>query len=227
MGGGLPESGHPKGGPVTEPGAAIHRDHPFRTPADDRDQTRRLRGRLVCPVTVWTAGDGNGRAGLTVSSVLVAPGPEPLMFGLLDPDSDLYDVLTETGRGVVNVLRWRHRTVADVFAGTYPSPGGAFRTGDWTATPDGPALADAAASVRIAVRATAPAGWSELVTAAIESVSVTDDSGGGSGDDMDSSGEDQRNNGENPDEPRPSTSSDDGLAYLRGRYRTVSPVRGG
>jgi 3-hydroxy-9,10-secoandrosta-1,3,5(10)-triene-9,17-dione monooxygenase reductase component len=47
---------------------------PFAVPPERRDPTRRLRGRLVAPVTVWTAGRPPGGAGLTVSSVLVAEG---------------------------------------------------------------------------------------------------------------------------------------------------------
>src|SRR6266536_511576 len=46
--------------------------HPFATPAEWRSAARRFRGRLVAPVTVWTAGGTGDGAGLTVSSVLVA-----------------------------------------------------------------------------------------------------------------------------------------------------------
>ena len=45
---------------------------PFTVPPERRDPARRLRGRLVAPVTVWTAGRPPGGAGLTVSSVLAA-----------------------------------------------------------------------------------------------------------------------------------------------------------
>jgi hypothetical protein len=47
-------------------------DTPFAVPPERRSPARRLRGRLVAPVTVWTAGHPPGGAGLTVSSVLVA-----------------------------------------------------------------------------------------------------------------------------------------------------------
>ena len=40
---------------------------PFAVPAGRRDPARRLRGRLVAPVTIWTAGRPPGGAGLTVS----------------------------------------------------------------------------------------------------------------------------------------------------------------
>jgi 3-hydroxy-9,10-secoandrosta-1,3,5(10)-triene-9,17-dione monooxygenase reductase component len=35
---------------------------PFAVPPERRDPTRRLRGRLVAPVTVWTAGRRAGPA---------------------------------------------------------------------------------------------------------------------------------------------------------------------
>src|ERR687897_2473668 len=44
---------------------------PFAVPAERRDPVRPLRGRLVAPVTVWTAGRPPGGAGLTVFSVLL------------------------------------------------------------------------------------------------------------------------------------------------------------
>ena len=52
----------------------IGNQHPFAVPPERRDPARRLRGRLVAPVTVWTAGHPSTGAGLTVSSVLVAEG---------------------------------------------------------------------------------------------------------------------------------------------------------
>jgi hypothetical protein len=42
----------------------IHASNPF---AADPDPVRRFRGRLGGAVSLWTAGDGPGRAGLTVS----------------------------------------------------------------------------------------------------------------------------------------------------------------
>ena len=58
---------------------------PFAVPAERRDPARRLRGRLVAPVTVWTAGDPSRGAGLTVSSILVAC-PMLLAFGVNKQD---------------------------------------------------------------------------------------------------------------------------------------------
>ncbi len=65
------------------------------------------------------------------------------MLGLLDPDADLTDALLDTGRGVVQLLGWPDRDLADVFAGTAPAPGGPWRTTGWEWTDHGPRLAHA------------------------------------------------------------------------------------
>ena len=67
----------------------IHSDHPFLPPEGERSPLRRFRGRMVAPVSLWTAYAGERRVGWTVSSLLVADGPEPMLLGLLDPDADL------------------------------------------------------------------------------------------------------------------------------------------
>ena len=102
----------------------IHTTHPFLEPEGDRNPVRRLRGRLSGSVSLWTAGAPADRAGLTVSSWLVAGGDPGRVLALLDPDADLTDVLLDTGRGVVQLLQWEDRDLADVFAGVAPAPGG-------------------------------------------------------------------------------------------------------
>jgi flavin reductase (DIM6/NTAB) family NADH-FMN oxidoreductase RutF len=176
---------------------SIHSDHPFATPAAERDPARRFRGRLAVPVTVWTSGDERERAGLTVSSTIVAEGEPPLLYGLLGPDSDLWERFEETGRAVVNVLRWEHRVVADVFAGLHPSPGGMFRTGEWDQAESGPRLRGASAYATVRLREARQAGWSLLVETEIAEVVLPDDGG-----------------------------DDDALLYLRGRYRRPAPAGG-
>ena len=71
----------------------IHTEHPFDTPDEDRDQVRRLRGRVGGTVSLWTSGAGIERAGLTVSSYLVATGDPGRVVGLLHPDADLLDAV--------------------------------------------------------------------------------------------------------------------------------------
>lgn len=94
---------------------------PFETPAADRRIDRRLRARLVGPVTVWTAGTGTNRAGLTVSAVLVAEGDPAVLVGFIDPLSDLYDMVLERGRFLVHVLGTGDQRLAGMFAGSYPA----------------------------------------------------------------------------------------------------------
>ena len=154
----------------------IHSEHPFLEP--DRDPVRRLRGRLGGAVTLWTSGNGDGpheRAGLTVTSLLVANGQSPRLLALLDPDSDLAEKLAETGLAVVSLLTWDDRGLADAFGGTAPAPGGAFRLGAFVQTPWGPRLAGAATWGGVRLESTTEVGWSSLVTCVIEELEVGDD----------------------------------------------------
>jgi len=150
----------------------IHTDHPFLDP--EGDPVRRFRGRLGGTVTLWTSGSER-RAGLTVSSIMVAGGEPGRVLGLIDPDSDLRDVLEETGRAVVHLLGWEHRDLAEAFAGLMPSPGGPFRMGDWEQTDHGPRLLNASAWVDVEVESAEGVGWSELVVARIVDVVLGED----------------------------------------------------
>ncbi|GAA1961695.1 hypothetical protein GCM10009798_21810 [Nocardioides panacihumi] len=147
----------------------IHQSHPFPTPDDP---VRRLRGRLGGTVTLWTSSRAGEGAGLTVSSLMVANGDPARLLALLDPDSDLAETLSETGRAVVQLLSWRHRDLADAFAGTAPAPGGPFRMGDFEETAWGPRLADATTWAGVALESATSVGWSELVTVVLEEIVV-------------------------------------------------------
>jgi flavin reductase (DIM6/NTAB) family NADH-FMN oxidoreductase RutF len=151
----------------------IHAGHPFLDP--EPDPVRRLRGRLGGTVTLWTSGDDDERAGLTVSSLMVANGEPPRVLALLDPDSDLADVLARTGRSVVQLLAWQHRDLAEAFAGTAPAPGGPFRMADFEPTTWGPRLVGAPTWAGVSVESTSTVGWSTLVTGVLDEVSVGDD----------------------------------------------------
>ena len=150
----------------------IHSSHPFPT---EPDPVRRLRGRLGGAVTLWTAGDAADRAGLTVTSVLVAGGEPGRVIGLLDPDADLTERLLEVRTGVVQLLSWRHRDLADAFAGVAPAPGGAWRLGEWTATPAGPRLSDATAWAEVTLEREESLGWSTLVVCTLGEIELAED----------------------------------------------------
>jgi flavin reductase (DIM6/NTAB) family NADH-FMN oxidoreductase RutF len=149
----------------------IHSSNPF---AADPDPVRRFRGRLGGAVSLWTAGEGADRAGLTVSSVMVANGAPGRVLGLLDPDATLTDVLEETGLAVVQLLQWDDRELADAFGGVAPAPGGPFTLGAWTQTSHGPALVERPRAL-VRVESTAEVGWSLLVTATVEEIAMVDD----------------------------------------------------
>lgn len=150
----------------------IHDEHPFLGP--DRDEVRRLRARVGATVSLWTSGRLADRtaAGLTVSSWLVVAGEPGRLVGALDPDSDLADRLGDTGRAVVQLLHWPDRDLAEMFAGTLPAPGGAFRAAPFTDTAHGPRLDRATTWAGVRVQRADPVGWSLLVTAAIEELAV-------------------------------------------------------
>lgn len=150
----------------------IHSSHPFAT---DPDPVRRLRGRLGGAVTLWTSGAGGDRAGLTVSSLVVALGTPAHVLGLLDPDADLTDRLRETGRAVLQVAAWSDRALAEVLAGQAPLPGGPFRAHEWVDTDWGPRLATAGTWAGLALVDEREVGWSAEVRCRVDHVEVGND----------------------------------------------------
>ncbi len=138
----------------------------------DRDQLRRVRGRMPAPVTVWATGEGAQRRGLTVSSLLLATGEPDRVLGLIDPDSDFWE--SEPSTWTVNVLGAEHRFLADAFAGTAPAPGGPFTLGDWSDSDWGPVLTGTAGWIGVRRDDAEPrhVGWGLLVEGIVESVTV-------------------------------------------------------
>jgi flavin reductase (DIM6/NTAB) family NADH-FMN oxidoreductase RutF len=153
----------------------IHSEHPFLEPESERDPVRRLRGRLGGAVTLWTSGADDERAGLTVSSVMVAGGEPGRIVALVDPDADLHDRLLATGRAVVHLLGWEQRALADAFAGTAPAPGGPFRMDDFEPTAWGPRLGAATTWAGVSFETEVEVGWSALVTCVVDEVTIGDD----------------------------------------------------
>jgi len=151
----------------------IHSSHPFADP--EPDPARRFRGRLAGAVTLWTAGSGADRAGLTLTSVMVALGEPARMLGLVDPESELDESLRSDRAAVVQLLSWADRDLAEGFAGTAPAPGGVFRQASFVETAWGPRLKRATTWAGVRLEETADVGWSRLVTCVIEHVELGDD----------------------------------------------------
>lgn len=144
----------------------IHAEHPFASA--DRDLGRQLRSRLGTRVALVTSGEGRGRVGLTVTSLMVAGGERWRVLVLLDPDSDLAEALDEGAGAVVQLLAGPHRYLADAFAGLAPAPGGVFTLGEWEQAPHGPRLVDADTWVGCRVESRRSLGWADEVVLAIE-----------------------------------------------------------
>lgn len=176
----------------------IHDQHPFLPPEPERDPIRRFRGRLTSPVTLWTAVHEDRRAGLPVSSLSVVEGPHGHIVGAIDPDSELWSLLSNTGRFAIAVLSWQHRGLAAAFAGADPAPGGPFRLSGWLETDWGPVPDTVVSWAGCTLVGTQPLGWSMLVTARLEHVEL----------------------GEESDAPGQAA-----LAHRRGRYFPVPPDR--
>lgn len=153
----------------------IHSEHPFADP--DPDPARRFRARIGGAVTLWTAGEGPGRAGLTVTSMMVALGPTPVALALIDPDSDVLAALRTTGRAIIQPLAWGDRQLAEAFAGTAPAPGGPFKQAAFVATPYGPRLATATTYAEVSLADEREIGWSVEVTATLGVVRISADAG--------------------------------------------------
>ena len=128
-------------------------------------------------VTLWTCGAGSSRAGLTVSSLMVANGSPAHAVALVDPDSEFASAFESSRAAVVQVLEWPHRDLAEAFAGLAPAPGGVFTLGSWEDTRWGPRLAGASAwaGVRLADEAR-DVGWSLLVDTVIEHIEIGEES---------------------------------------------------
>jgi 3-hydroxy-9,10-secoandrosta-1,3,5(10)-triene-9,17-dione monooxygenase reductase component len=147
---------------------------PFAVPPERRDPARRLRGRLVAPVTVWTAGRPPGGAGLTVSSVLVAEGRPARLLGLVDPTSAFWEAARETGGFVVHVLAAADRALAERFSEVRPPIRGPFERLEVAGSPWGPVLGGRRPRAACRLAGSAPVGQGELVEGVIERLELPD-----------------------------------------------------
>jgi flavin reductase (DIM6/NTAB) family NADH-FMN oxidoreductase RutF len=128
----------------------------------------------VAPVTVWTAGQLPGGAGLTVSSVLVAQGEPARLLGLIDPTSALWEAAQETGAFVVHVLGIGDRALAERFSEVRPPIRGPFEGLQVANSPWGPVLGGSRPRVACRLAGSAPVGHGELVEGVIEELELPD-----------------------------------------------------
>lgn len=152
----------------------IHDEHPFADPPEERDPARRFRGRMAAPVTIVTAGRPENRAGLTVSSLVVAEGEPSRVHFLVGSETDLFAALSETGSFVVHILAERHREVSDVFAGLRPSPGGLFARLEVEDGDFGPILVDIEDRAFCRVVDAAEDTFHVLISGAVEAIETSD-----------------------------------------------------
>lgn len=152
----------------------IHSEHPFVPEPEERDQTRRFRGRLSAPVTIVTSGRGDDISGLTVSSLFVVEGDRPTVSLVVGPTSDLWETMHETRRFVIHVCRDDHNALADVFAGLRPSPGGVFAGTETTESDWGPVLTDLADRAYCTVSSMEERGYSGVVVGEIDTLEVSE-----------------------------------------------------
>lgn len=138
------------------------------------DDARRLRGRVVSGVTVWTAGEGPSACGLTVASVIVTEGEPPHVLGTVGDLTDLLEAVRATGRFMVHVLAEADRDVAERFAGATPAPGGPFRGLAVEQGAHGPVLSAVATRAACRLADESRRGYPVLLDGIIEAATIGD-----------------------------------------------------
>jgi flavin reductase (DIM6/NTAB) family NADH-FMN oxidoreductase RutF len=148
--------------------------NPFATPPEKRTPARRLRGRLAAPVTIWTSGTAENRAGLTVSSVMVAEGDPSFLLGLINDTTDLWEAIQDTRRFVVHLLPATERVLAERFAGLRPSPGGLFAGLEVIGSDHGPVVTELPNRAQCLFMGADLIGYQQLIRGQIEGFEPTE-----------------------------------------------------
>lgn len=102
---------------------------------------------LASTVSIVTAGQGNQRRGLTVTSLCSLSVEPPSLVVCVNKASEGHRAILQSGSFCVNVASAEHRIISDCFAGRTQQHGlERFADGDWTVLVTGsPVLADAIA----------------------------------------------------------------------------------
>lgn len=151
----------------------IHAGNPFLPDPEDRDQVRRFRGRIAKGVTIVTAGDERERSGLTVSSIILVEGDPAVVRMVVGPSSDLWSVVSDSGRFVTHICGFDHHGLADVFAGLAPAPGGVFAGMSIEESEWGPVLSDIPDRLYCVMTGLEEVGYSGVLSGEVEKAEVS------------------------------------------------------
>ncbi len=102
--------------------------------------------------------------------MLLAEGDPAEVLGLLDPLSDLFDVLVERGSFLVHVLEESDQRLADMFAGAYPVD--AFQEFETVDGEFGPVISGARHTLGCRLLGFEGAGFQMLVRGRIDALDV-------------------------------------------------------
>lgn len=148
----------------------VHSEHPFLPTPEARDRVRQLRGRLVAPVTILTAGED----GMTASAVLVMEGDPPRLVATINELADFRDAVARTQKFVMQVAGQEHRHLSDRFAEISPSPGGLFHDLTLTETEWGPRIDGFDTWAGCTLETTLTVGYQILVVGMIDHLELGD-----------------------------------------------------
>jgi flavin reductase (DIM6/NTAB) family NADH-FMN oxidoreductase RutF len=109
-----------------------------------------------------------------VSSLFIVEGQPALVYAVITPNSDLYDVAQASGTFVVHICTRDDAGLADVFAGIRPSPGGVFATSDVEYTKWGPTLRAVENRIRCRTRSISEVGWSGILVGELVDSEISD-----------------------------------------------------
>jgi 3-hydroxy-9,10-secoandrosta-1,3,5(10)-triene-9,17-dione monooxygenase reductase component len=110
------------------------------TEAEELATFKRAMRHLIGGVSVITAGSGETRTGLTVTSAVSLSLDPPTMLVCVNRDASAWPVIQRERHCCVNILGWRHQDLAERFAGRGGVNGAAryegarwrqFATGAW------------------------------------------------------------------------------------------------
>jgi flavin reductase (DIM6/NTAB) family NADH-FMN oxidoreductase RutF len=121
-----------------------------------------------------TAGQPGNRAGLTVSSVMIAEGEPSRLMTLVGDTTDLWFAIERSRSWVVHILGADDRELSDRFAGLRPSPGGPFSGLTVEETTWGPVVQTSGPRAYCRLEHTVGTGYHRLITGVIDRIDLHD-----------------------------------------------------